>query len=181
MDPSVPSDLWQLEPDVQRACENLAQLLESTTLNRVVTSEMLKAKETGQFIADRLGIPCQSAPNLHDHERTGVPFMSEETWLQTLTSFFEKQDKLVFGTETATQAIERFDGAVRQVLKHYPGETLAICSHSTVMSLFIAHYNSVNLIDLWQNLKMPDVVALDSSTFKRLDWPLVKDAQGRTG
>ena len=166
VDPSVDSKLWRLEPNAKDACQDLAERLKGEGLTRIITSDMLRAEETGKFIADYLNIPYQSAPNLHEHERTGVPFVGEETWLKTLTNFFQNQDELIFGTETATQARERFDQAVREVLKRYPDETLAICSHGTVMSLFIAHYNPVNLLEFWQDLKMPDVVVISRDSFE---------------
>mgnify|MGYP000500812927 CR=1 FL=1 len=170
VDPNVDSKLWKLEPSAQTACHTLAEKLEVEGLNRIVTSEEFKAEETGRLIAEPLSISCQSAPNLHEHERTGVPFLGEEAWLKTVTSFFENQDELVFGTETATQARERFDRAVRSVLKRYSNETLAICSHGTVMSLFIAHYNPVDVLEFWQTLKMPDVVALSGKTFELTEY-----------
>lgn len=168
VDPSMDSELWQLEPSAKKVCQSLAKTLELSGITRVVSSDMPRARETGRVIAKHLTIPCQTAPNLHEHERTGVPFMGEEIWLKTVTSFFTHQDKLVFGKETAVQVRERFDKAVKEVLERYPNEKLAICSHGTVMSLFIAYYNPVDILEFWQTLKMPDVVRLSSETFKLL-------------
>lgn len=171
LDPNVNSKLWRLEPGAQNACHDLAERLKDKGIKRIITSDMPRAEETGKFIAEHLKLPYKTAPNLYEHERTGVPFLGAQAWLQTQKDFFTHQDELIFGTETATQARNRFDRAVRAVLNRYSNETLAVCSHGTVMSLFIAHYNAVDVLETWENLKMPDVVELSSDTFELIDWP----------
>ena len=118
-----------------------------------------------QLLAEHLNTPWNTAPNLHEHERAGVPFMEQSVWLETLESFFKHPDDLILGMETGTQARRRFDSAVRDVLEKYPDELLAIVTHASVMSLFVAHYNEVDVFAFWQSLKMPDVTEVSGPGF----------------
>ena len=168
-DPGVPSSQWHLTERAYEACEDLAKRLREHNLSRIVTSEEVKAKETGRVLAEHLGTPWNTAPNLHEHERRGVPFIEREVWLERLEALFKHPDDLIFGNETGTQARQRFDNAVREVLRKHLGEPLAVVTHASVMSLFVAHYNEIDAWALWQRLKMPDIIALSEAEFRRLD------------
>ncbi len=164
--PSVPSSQWHLTERAYTACEDLAKRLREYRLSRIITSEEFKAKETGRVLAEHLRTPWNTAPNLYEHERTGVPYITQEVWLERLESFFSNPDDLILGDETGVQARQRFDGAVRNVLHEYPNEPLAIVTHASVMSLFVAHYNETNVFAFWQNLEMPDVIMLSLPGFR---------------
>ena len=166
LDPSAPADDWRLTPEAYRACRDLAKGLAGKGLSCIVSSETFKAKETARVLAEGLELPTMSAPNLHEHERVGTPFLSDDAFLSALQALFAYPDKLVFGSETAHSARERFDRAVRAALAQYPGETLAIVTHATVMSLFVAHYSAVDAFSYWQTLRMPDTVWLRLPSFE---------------
>ncbi len=164
-DPSISPSQWHLTERAYAACEDLAERLRERNLSRIITSEEFKAKETGRVLAGHLGVPWSIAPNLYEHERTGVPYLEQEVWLERLESFFTHPDDLILGNETGTQARQRFDKAVREVLEDYPNKPLAIVTHASVMSLFVAHYNEVDVFSFWQRLKMPDEVVLSLPGF----------------
>ena len=165
-DPNVPSSQWHLTERAYEAREDLAKRLREHSLSRIITSEEFKAKETGRVLAEHLNISWKIATNLHEHERVGVPYMEQAVWLGRLESFFEKPDALILGNETGTQARQRFDSAVRGVLSRYPNEPLAIVAHASVMSLFVAHYNEVDVFSFRQRLDMPDIVRLSLPEFE---------------
>ena len=164
-DPNVPSSQWRLTERAYEACEDLAKRLRRHNLSRIISSEEVKAKETGRVLAKHLGISWSTAPNLHEHERSGVPYTEQAAWLGRLESFFKHPDDLILGSETGTQARRRFDSAARGVLGEYPNEPLAIVAHASVMALFVAHYNEVDVFSFWRGSKMPDVVALSLPDF----------------
>ena len=110
-DPDSPSREWHLTERAYTACEDLAKRLRERNLSRIITSEEVKAKETGRVLAGHLGIPWSTAPNLHEHERTGVPYMEQEVWLERLESFFKHPDDLILGNEIGAQARQRFGSA----------------------------------------------------------------------
>lgn len=155
--PETPSREWPLSDDGRSRARQLAQQLIPYNLTRIVTSEEPKARETGQIMANELGIPWQSAPHLQEHDRQGAPFFtSREAFETAVARFFHNPDQVVFGRETANQAFERFDTAVHHLLTSYPDDTLAIVSHGTVLTLFLAHYNPLDPVPFWQNLDLPD-------------------------
>jgi broad specificity phosphatase PhoE len=112
-----------------------------------------------------LGLPCETAENLHEHQRTGE-FFSREEFEQKVRDFFERPKELVFGLETAEQALGRFETAVSQAIGRYPNKNIIIATHGTVMTLFItAHNPAIAPIPFWQQLKIPDYLVLTQPHF----------------
>jgi len=70
----------------------------------LVSSEEPKAVETAEIAAERLGIGCSVYPGLHEHDPAGVPFLSDGEFGRAARGFFENQDRLVWGNETAKEA-----------------------------------------------------------------------------
>jgi broad specificity phosphatase PhoE len=164
----TPSREWPLSDDGRSRTRQLAPQLVSHNPTRIFTSEESKARETGQIIADELGLPWQTAPGLQEHSRENAPFfISHEAFETAVARFFDNPDQLVFGNETANQALARFDTAVHQLITTYPSDTLAIVSHGTVLTLFLSRYNQIAPIPFWQALQQPDffVVTLPDFTF----------------
>ena len=132
----------------------------------VVSSEEPKARETARIAAGRLGVEHAVSPGLHEHDRTGSPFLNDADFRRTAKAFFQRPGELVWGDETAEQALGRFDGAVRAVLRGYAAQTLAVVAHGTVISLFVARYNEVDAYDLWQKLGLPSFCVLSVPGFE---------------
>lgn len=162
INPTTDAADWVLEPSALQDCYLLATSLKDAGITRLVTSKEPKAITTGQTVAEALALPLEVAVGLHEHDRRGVPFLSAEVFQQTLRQFFAEPDKLVFGTETANEALARFSMALQRVQATYSKDSLAVVSHGTVMSLFIAKHNPVNVLAFWQALKMPDVLKLSA-------------------
>lgn len=155
--PTLPSHEWTLTEDGRSRCQTLAAQLQSYPLDQFITSHELKAIETGQMLADALGVPCQAAPGLQEHDRRGVPYFASKIEFETaVTTFFTHPTELVFGAETAVQARERFGTAVQQQLANHPQKNLAIVAHGTVMTLFICQHNpQLDPLPFWQALTLP--------------------------
>jgi broad specificity phosphatase PhoE len=64
-------------------------------------------------------------------------------------------DKLLFGEETFTAAQERFSQQIDILLEQYSTETLAVVTHGTVLSLYLAHVSEQDVVALWNSLDMP--------------------------
>lgn len=157
IDTAVPSHQWQLSANGRSLAQKLAPQIATYNPSRIITSQEHKALETGQIIADALSIPWQTAPNLHEHERSEVQyFEKKEEFVTAVTRLFAHPDALVFGAETANQARERFDTAVHNLIAQFPTDTLAIVTHGTVLTLFLAHYNQFDPAPFWQKLQLPD-------------------------
>lgn len=79
-----------------------------------------KAIETAQIIAYRLNKPHFTHEGLDEHDRTGDDFSDHDRFETSVKGFFVHPDQLVFGKETAIQAIERFAKALTAVEVEHP-------------------------------------------------------------
>ena len=125
-----------------------------------------KAVETAEIAAGCLGIGCSVYPGLHEHDRTGVPFLGDEEFAQAARGFFENPDRLVWGNETAEEAGDRFEGAVRSGLDEWEEEVVAIVAHGTVISLLVARYNDIDAFGFWQRLGLPSFCVLSAEDLR---------------
>lgn len=143
-------------------CRQFAPLIAPYHPTRFVTSQEGKAIKTGLLLAYALRVPIQSARNLHEHDRQGsLIFASQQEFRTAIDRLFAYPDELVFGRETAAQATERFDSAIRDLIEQFRGHNLAIVAHGTVITLFVNRYNpGSDPMTFWDSLKMPYAVLL---------------------
>lgn len=153
---NINSHSWQLTDEGRKRCQLLAEELRPYTIDRVIASEEPKAALTGQLVADVLAVPCETVPNLHETKRETVGyFESESDFKAAVQSAMLEPDKLLFGEETFTDARERFSRQIETLLAQYPDKTLAVVSHGTVLSLYLAHLSAQDAISWWNSLDMP--------------------------
>jgi broad specificity phosphatase PhoE len=159
--PALPASQWRLSQDGRLRCRRLAQKLAVHDPAVIVASLEPKAIETGRIVADHLGRPLETSPDLHEHDRREVKFVQDRNEFQRLVArLFQDPDKLVFGSETADQAHERFARAVASVIERFPGGNLALVSHGTVITLFVSRAVGAEPIRLWKRLDLPAFVVL---------------------
>ncbi len=159
-EPERPASQWPLTKAGRRRCIALAARLAAYAPDLIVTSRERKASTTGALVAAQLALPAIVADGLHEHQREQVGWLSNPAFEQAVVAFFTRPDELVFGEETAGQAGARFDAAVRDVLAAHPGQTVAIVSHGTVMTLFVAQHADVAPLPFWKRLGMPAIVVM---------------------
>lgn len=164
IDTQLTASNWQLSDIGRQRCVLLADRLAAYAPRRLITSQEPKAAATGQLVATHLGLPCASAPDLHEHDRRGVPFYGPDEWHAIMQRFFAQPHVLVFGHETANQALARFEAAVQHVLARYADDPLVIVTHGTVLALFVAQHTGVDGYRLWRQLDLPSFVVFDWPT-----------------
>jgi 2,3-bisphosphoglycerate-dependent phosphoglycerate mutase len=166
--PGIPARLWPLTPDGRESAQQLAQRLavdDRPTL--LYASPELKAHETAQFIAQHLNLPLETVADLREHEREHTPFLSKDAWEATLAAFFSRPTELIFGDESAHQALQRFNAAVEKIVASAPQENLALATHGTVLTLFVASHNpQIDALAFWRSLQLPDLVVLTLPEFR---------------
>jgi broad specificity phosphatase PhoE len=151
---------WMLSDAGRKSCAPLADYLAQWSPASIISSDEPKATETGALIARRLRLQCECAPDLHEHERTGVSLLGRASFERTVRRFFDDPDELVFGSETAAESLCRFSSAVAHVELTHPVGNVAIITHGTVLSLFVAESTGADGFATWQQLGMPGVIAL---------------------
>jgi broad specificity phosphatase PhoE len=167
--PNHPASQWPLTEEGRRRCIPLAERLAAYAPDVIVTSRERKASETGALVATQLGLSVEAADGLHEHLRERAGWLSNPDFEQSVTAFFTCPDALVFGEETASQAGARFDTAVQTVRAAHPAKHIAIVSHGTVMSLFVAQHAGIAPLPFWKSLGMPALVALSLPDFRLLE------------
>jgi broad specificity phosphatase PhoE len=164
--PDVSSEQWRLSDKGRASCIPLAEQLRQYAPKLIVSSTEPKAVETAELIAAHLAIPHETAPHLHEHDRSNVPHMRSSDFISAVELFFRKPDQLVLGHETAQQAEQRFSRAVRNVLIEHPNDDIAIVSHGTVIALLLARHSDRTGFQLWRELGLPSFAVLETPAFK---------------
>ena len=158
---TVPAREWKLSESGRSRARKLAELLIPYQPDIVASSVEPKAYETACILAKAWGLPVHPATGLHEHDRSSEPYLSAEEFKNLVQNFFKKPDLLLFGTETAADALFRFRGAIDSILSLHENECLLIVSHGTVISLFASWLTGCDGYALWQELDLPSFVVLD--------------------
>jgi broad specificity phosphatase PhoE len=162
--PDVPSNRWVLSGERDRQCEWLADALAAQGATRLYSSIEPKALETASYVARQLRLALHPRFNLHENDRTGLGLVNEDVLRSKIREFFQQTDRCVIGRETANSARRRFTTSVAGILAEDHGRPLAIVTHGTVLSLFVAQYNNLAPFELWSRLGLPSYVVLDAAS-----------------
>jgi len=166
---SVPAHAWELSDEGRVRVERLAEILEQYQLEIIGSSVEPKARETAEILCKTLGVDIVVMDGLHEHERFEISLVSKDEFQSLVQELFKKPDDLIFGNETATQALERFKTSVELMMSLYEGKRMAIVSHGTVISLFTSWLTGVDGHQFWKNLGLPAIVVLDLQNKKLLE------------
>ena len=110
-------------------------------------------------------VPVEIVANVHEHVRADAPFLPPNEFKTTLEAFFRKPQELVFGSETAEQALNRFADAIDNLIARDTQEIVAVVTHGTVLSLFVSAYSIWEPIEFWKRLGQPAIAMLHIPSF----------------
>lgn len=129
-----------------------------------------KAVQTGEIVARKLGVPNQVVPDLREHKgrRAGDRVPGPE-FRTRLSRFFGNPSKLVFGTETADDAHDRFASAIDTITTRVSSGCAVVVSHGTVISLFTARANGLDPYEVWSRLTCPGFIRMRIPGFEVLE------------
>lgn len=157
----VPARKWNLSGTGRIRARGLVDKLIEFRPEVIVSSDEPKAEQTAEIVSECLGLKYSVEKNLHEHDRRQVPYLTNDEFQSLVQEFFTKPDTLVFGNETANQALLRFRGAVNLVLDSSDTKTILIVSHGTVISLFVSWLTGQSGYSFWKELGLPSFVVLD--------------------
>ena len=163
---TVPAKAWRLSQLGQIRCVALAEKLEPFSPDVIISSTEPKAIETAQLVAQKLDKPFRIASGLQEHDRTNVGWLAKEQFESKVKAFFDIPDSLVFGGETAHQALARFSKALSSIEMEYPDKNIVIVAHGTVITLFINQINPIEMFSFWSKLELPSFVVLSLPNHK---------------
>jgi broad specificity phosphatase PhoE len=155
-----PPERWPLSDEGQAKCARLAYLVAAYSPSVVVSSEEMKAEETGRIVAEAIGVPHHTAADLHEHDRSNVPQLRSAEFISLMELLFRRPQELVLGKETAVAALSRFESALDEVLIEHPEGNLAVVSHGTVIALLLEKLDKRRGFDVWRAMKLPSFAVL---------------------
>lgn len=160
IDPAVPAARWRLSREGRTRCYALADRLARYDLDAIVSSPEPKAIGTAEIVAHQLGLPFESVGGLQEHDRSDVVGLDRALFRDAIARLFAHPHQLVLGRETAEEARQRFATSVGGVLERHPNTNVAVVTHGTVLSLFVAGVTGLDAYSVWQRLGMPCYVVL---------------------
>ena len=158
---SLPARAWKLSEVGRARARQLAEELARFQPQVIVSSDEPKAVETAEIVARRHQLDFRVGKGLHEHDRSNVPYLSQEEFQQSIRELFQEPDQLVLGTETANQAYARFYQAVHSILSEHKNETVVLVTHGTVISLFVSRLTGRSELEIWNMLGLPSFIAID--------------------
>jgi broad specificity phosphatase PhoE len=167
----LPPERWALSDEGKAKCARLAEQVAAYSPSVVVSSEEMKAEETGRIIAERLGVPHHTAADLHEHDRSNVPQLRSAEFISLMELLFRRPRDLVLGKETAVAALSRFQSALDEVLMEHADGNVAVVSHGTVIALLLEKLEPKRRgFDVWRAMKLPSfaVLSLPGMTLDRV-------------
>lgn len=170
--PNVPAREWRLGERGRAQSGRLAEALRPYDPSVVVSSDEPKAAETGQIVAEALGLPYRTAPGLHEHDLTGELYLDDPAAFEAAVKLlFGVPERRSFGNESADDALRRFSGAVEGALEAHPGENIVLVAHGRVNTLFVAARNDVEPFTFWKNWPLGSFAVLSRPDYALLEPP----------
>jgi broad specificity phosphatase PhoE len=155
VDPALGAEEWPLSDEGRRRCGPLAERLRAHGPTAILSSTEPKARETAELVGAELGLEVRESPALRETARRTVPWMERDEFRRAVRRLFERPDEVVFGEESAADALARFSAAVDGL-----DERTIVVSHGTVISLYAAARTGEDTYDVWSRLELPDVVVV---------------------
>jgi broad specificity phosphatase PhoE len=168
--PEMPPGQWRLNDEGRRRCGPLVDRLQAYLPASIYSSEESKARETAALVADNLKTNPNTLPGLEEHHRYNDTWIdSAEDFDKAIKGFFDHPDELVYGDETANQALKRFESAIQKAIVDSQESKVIVVCHGTVISLFLAHHTDVEPMDIWRRLSLSSFVVLKYPEYELLD------------
>ncbi len=168
--PGAPPSHWQLSDEGRARCVSLAASLSAFTPRTVFASHEPKAAETARIVGERLGAEVTELDGLEEHHRDDAPFFQDPGEFDAaVRRLFAASNELVYGSETATEALTRFERAVTAAIDAESDSDVVVVSHGTVISLLIAGRTGLDPMEVWRGLTTPCYAVVELPGFKLLD------------
>jgi len=158
---NVPAREWSLSEEGCERAQRLAEILKQYRPEVILSITEPKARATARILGENLKLDFEVVGGLHEHDRSNSPYHSKDKFQALVREFFKKPETLIFGNETASQALKRFQESVNFLLKRYKDKSVLIVSHGTVISLYTSWLTGCDGYSLWQDLGLPSFVTLD--------------------
>jgi broad specificity phosphatase PhoE len=117
----------------------VAEELAKVKFDRIVSSDLARARDTAEVIAKPRGIPVEIVPELREidvGDRTGTAF--DEA--RGLPNWSDDGFVAWPGGETLDQVLARTRGAIERLTRESPGKTILVVGHGGVNRILLSHF-----------------------------------------
>lgn len=156
-----PSHQWALSAEGQRRASILGVAVAAMKPASLHSSAEAKATQTAEAITLTTGLTLNIEPDFNEHDRSNELFVSKEEFENSVSEALLAPDKQIYGSETIAQSVERFENALLEAEKFSPPGDIAVVSHGTVISGYIASKVDIEVIGFWKSLGLPGLIALN--------------------
>jgi broad specificity phosphatase PhoE len=130
--------------------QSLAGQLSSQSFSAIFTSDLLRAKETADVIAEVLGVPVTPEPRLREINQGEWEGQFVEVIRARNSTLWEQRtiDPANFhppGGESVAEVAERTQAAMRNITHHYPTGSVLIVSHGLALATIICQNSGIPL------------------------------------
>ncbi len=168
-DPARPASQWGLSERGQAQVRALVDLPLWSGVTAVYTSEEYKTTMVGEAVRAAHGIPFTPLIDLGEAQRDR--WLEADAFEVAQQAFFARPDvPPVPDWESADAAQGRFVAAMERVLRQHPaGESLAVVSHATVLTLYTAHLaGEAPTVERWRAIGFMAIMAVERATLRPL-------------
>ena len=99
--------------------------------------------------------------SLREHDRDNAPRPPSKKRDDLIIDCIRNPDKLIWGNETVSEATNRFGEAVERFVPYDQAENVAVVSHGTVISMFVAQQLNIDPVSLWKSMGLPWLIEID--------------------
>jgi probable phosphoglycerate mutase len=161
----------------EQAKRAAARLAKRGPIDAIVSSPLLRARETADVVAAELGLDVELEPGFAEMgfgEWDGLAFFDiMERWPDDMRSWLDSPDVAPPGGESFDAVFKRVDEARKRLLTDYEGQTVVVVSHVTPikMMLRIALDTEMELI---QHFELAPA-SITTVQWWSEGWPVVKE------
>jgi broad specificity phosphatase PhoE len=179
---------YPLTEDGRAQASAAAKQVSSAGATHVYVSPILRARQTGQIVADRNGLPLSPVPGLEEINVGVLEGLSEENAKISAVSNFQRwlqDDELDHGFEggeTGRSAAERMSAALTTLVRSHGAGTAIVVSHGGVLALGLLQLcdnlsGAFLYSHILDNCARVDVV-IESGRWRCLTWAGVRPERG---
>lgn len=179
-DSALPWYEWPLSEEGRHRVLGLTPALRQLAPTSIVSSTERKAIETANLLAADLDLRVEQDSRLCENDRTDLPKLSAEEFQCVLREFLSHPSDIVMGHESANNALNRFRDAIEAAVNTCIQGNVAVVTHGTVISLFVAAHNDLDALAFWRQLQLPGLVVLSIPDYKLQCPPVVSGQNPET-
>jgi broad specificity phosphatase PhoE len=152
---------WQGQADVplneigRQQAAQIAHSLSEVGMAAIYSSDLVRARETADALAELTGLEVQLDPRLREiHQGQWQGLLVTDIQDRYGQAFQRRRDDPLNvappGGETVLQVRERVVDAIEDIVKGHPDERVAVVSHGFALAVIQVHYQDRPVTDAWE-------------------------------